>query len=212
MGPAHIRSLAPASFRWFLIQHHLEWYLFNADGNTVFNGTSCGTNTGSPVNVFDGADSLSNPFPNGVVPTFTTAPSGLGNNLGLTLNSILHSQRDPTIYNYNFALEYELPHQVVVTAGYVGSRGLFLPFSSVDLNELSLRQFGQYQSALTNTTVPNQWASILPATNANYQAPTAPLFVAVQPYPQFGNGLYGSGNGIIANGYPAGDSDTVPCK
>jgi hypothetical protein len=180
---------------------------FNSDGNTVFNGTSCGTNTGSPVNVFNGAYSLSNPFPNGVVPTFTTAPSGLGNNLGITLNTVLHTQRDPTIYNYNFALEYELPHQVVVTAGYVGSRGLFLPFSSVDLNELSLGQIAKYQSALTNTTVPNQWESVLPATNANYQSPTVPLYVAVEPYPQFGNGLYGSGNGIIVNGYPAGDSE-----
>jgi hypothetical protein len=180
---------------------------FNSDGNTVFNGTACGTNAGSPVNVFTGAYSLSNPFPNGVVPTFTTAPSGLGNNLGLTLNTVLRSQRDPTIYNFNFALEYELPHQVVVTAGYVGSRGLFLPFSSVDLNQLSLGQIAQYQSALTNTTVPNQWVSILPATNANYQSSTVPLFVAVQPYPQFGNGLYGSGNGIIVNGYPAGDSE-----
>jgi hypothetical protein len=180
---------------------------YNSDGNTVFNGTSCGTNAGGPVNIFNGAYSLSNPFPNGVVPTFTTAPSGLGNNLGISLNTVLHTQRDPTIYNFNFALEYELPHQVVVTAGYVGSRGLFLPFSSVDLNQLSLGQIGQYQSALTNTTVPNQWASILPATNANYQSPTVPLFVAVEPYPQFGNGLYGSGNGVIVNGYPAGDSE-----
>ena len=43
---------------------------------------------------------------------------------------MLHSQRTPTTYNYNFAIEYELPHQVVVTAGYVGSRGLFLPFGN----------------------------------------------------------------------------------
>ena len=53
---------------------------------------------------------------------------------------MLRSQRTPTTYNYNFAVEYELPHQVVVTAGYVGSRGLFLPFSNVDLNQLSLQQ------------------------------------------------------------------------
>jgi len=178
---------------------------FNSDGNTVFNGTSCGTNAGGPVNIFNGPYSLSNPFPNGVVPIFTTAPSGLGNNLGITLHTVLDSQRDPTIYNYNFALEYELPHQVVVTAGYVGSRGLFLPFSSVDLNQLSLGQIAKYKSALTNTTVPNQWESILPATNANYQSPTVPLFVAVEPYPQFGNGHYG--NGIRVGGYPAGDSE-----
>ncbi len=112
---------------------------FNANGNTVFNGTSCGTNTGSPLDDFNVPYSLSNPFPNGTVPTFTSTPSGLANNLGITLNSVLRSQRTPTVYNFNFALEYELPHQVVVTAAYVGSRGLFLPFSRVDLNLLDLQ-------------------------------------------------------------------------
>jgi hypothetical protein len=180
---------------------------YNSDGNTVFNGTSCGANTGSPLNVFTGPYSLSNAFPNGVNPILTTVPSGLGNNLGLTLNTVLRSQRIPTIYNFNLAVEYELPHQVVVTVGYVGSRGLFLPFSSVDLNQLDLGTIAKYQSALTTTTVPNQWAPILPATNANYGSPTVPLFVSVQPYPQFGNGLYGTGNGIIAHGYAAGDSE-----
>jgi len=38
---------------------------------------------------------------------------------------MLHSQRTPTTYNFNFGIEYELPHQVVLSAGYVGSRGLF---------------------------------------------------------------------------------------
>jgi hypothetical protein len=31
--------------------------------------------------------------------------------------------------------------------------------------------------------------------------------VSLQPYPQFGDGNYGNGNGILASGYPAGDSE-----
>jgi hypothetical protein len=34
-----------------------------------------------------------------------------------------------------------------------------------------------------------------------------PLYVALQEFPQFGNGNYGNGNGVIVNGYPAGDSE-----
>ena len=207
-GPSlHVVTGANVNTQGFSSNTNWNGTCFNADGNTVFNGTSCGTNVGSAVNVFNGPYSLSNPFPNGVVPTFTTPPTGLGNNLGISSNTVLRSQRDPTVYNFNFALEYELPHQVVVTVGYVGSRGLFLPFSNVDLNQLDLGTIAKYQSALTNTTVPNQWAATQPSTNANYQSPTVPLFVAVQPYPQFGNGLYGNGNGVIVNGYPAGDSE-----
>jgi hypothetical protein len=151
--------------------------------------------------------SLSDPFPNGVNPQLTSPPSGLGNNLGLLLNTMLRSQRTPTTYNYNFGVEYELPHQVVVSAGYVGSRGLFIPLGSADLNTLDLATIGQYQSSLLNTNVPNTWGAIQPPTNANYGADQVPLWVSLQQYPQFGSGSYGDGNGVIVHGYPGGDSN-----
>jgi Carboxypeptidase regulatory-like domain len=190
---------------------------FNGDGNTVFNGTAAcaGAPAGSPPlspGVYTGSYSLSNPFPNGVVPTFTTPPPGLANNLGVTLSTVLRSQRTPTIYNFNFAVEYELPHQVVVTAGYVGSRGSFLPFTAVDLNTLDLGTIGQYGASLcvdpSNPAcimVPNAGPVSL---NPNFSgATTVPLWATLQQFPQFGNGGYGGGNGVNVNGYPAGDSE-----
>jgi hypothetical protein len=179
----------------------------NGDGNTVFNGTvACTVAGGSSAASFSGPYSLSNPFPNGVNPVFTTAPAGLANNLGITLNTVLRSQRTPTIYNYNFALEYELPHQVVVTAGYVGSHGLFLPFGTVDLNQLDLGTIAKYGTSLCVTndptcqTVPNQWGAL----NPNFSTAFVSPWVALEPYPQFGNGSLG--NGVIVHGAPAGDS------
>jgi hypothetical protein len=181
---------------------------FNADGNTVYNGTS-GCPTPTP-GVYTGPNSLSNPFPNGVIEPFSSPPTGLANNLGITLNSELHSQRTPTTYNYNFGVEYELPHQVVVSAGYVGSRGLFLPFDNVDLNMLDLGTIAKYNTSLCITndpscsTVPNRWANLPGAFNG---LSTVPPWFALQPYPQFGDGSYGSGNGVVVWGYPAGDSE-----
>jgi hypothetical protein len=188
---------------------------FNGDGNTVFNGTTACVNppAGSvPLSpdVFNGAYSLSNPFPNGVVPTFSTPPPGLGNNLGDTLSTVLHSQRTPTIYNFNLAVEYELPHEVVVTIGYVGSRGLFLPFGSVDLNTLDLGTIAKYNTSLcvvsdSTCMVPNAGPVSL---NPNFSgSATVPLWATLQQFPQFGNGGYGGGNGVVVNGYPAGDSE-----
>lgn len=185
---------------------------YNADGNTVFVGSGCNAQAppGSAGN-FTVPYSLSNPFPNGTVPIFTTGPSGLANNFGTTLNTVLPSQRTPTTYNYNFALEYELPHQVVVTAGYVGSRGLFLPFSSVDLSVLSVEQIQHYGASLCVDTsnpqcrmVPNAGPVSL---NPNFTGTAAvPLWAALQPYPQYGDGSYGIGNGVVVNGYQGGDS------
>jgi carboxypeptidase family protein len=180
-----------------------------AGGNTVYNGTSAcaGAATGSPAPSFTGIYSLSNPFPNGVVPTPTSPPSGLANNLGTTLNTVLHSEPTPKTYNFNFGVEYELPHQVIVSAAYVGSRGLFLPLIDVDLNDLDLATIAKYQANLRNATVANQWQAILPPTNANFGSSTVPLFVSLEPYPQFGSGNYGDGQGVIVHGYPGGDSE-----
>ena len=178
---------------------------YNQDPNTIAydcnNFQVCG-DSGNTVLLTP----LNNPFPNGLVPLLHN-PSGLANNLGTSLNTMFQSQRTTTIYNFNFGLEYELPHQVVLSAGYVGSRGLFLPLSNVDIDQLDLGTIGKYQSALLNSTVPNQWANIQPATNANYGSSSVPLWVSVQQYPQFGNGNYGAGNGINVHGYPGGDSE-----
>jgi hypothetical protein len=189
----------------------------NSDGNTVFSGTSCGANTGSPVDNFTVPFSLSNPFPNppgtpgGIVPTFTTAPSGVANNFGVGLSTVLRSQRTPATYNFNFGLEYELPHQVVVSVGYVGSRGLFLPLGGVDLNQLSLQQIQKFGPGLCVDPslpqcqmVPNAGPVSL---NPNFTGQaTVPLWAVLQQFPQYGNGGYNSGS-VVVNGYPGGDSE-----
>lgn len=188
---------------------------FNNDGNTVYNGTSAcaGAAPGSPAPSVTGIYSLTNPFPNGVVPLISH-PTGLANNLGTTLNTVLHSQRTPTTYNFNFGVEYEFPRQVVLSVGYVGSRGLFIPFGQIDLNTLSIATLQKYGASLCVDTsnpacqmVNNTWAPIQPSTNANYGSSTVPLWVSLQEFPQFGNGNYGSGNGVLLNGYPGGDSE-----
>jgi hypothetical protein len=195
-------SLNSDGFATQTIWNATDW---NNDPNTIAydcsNAGVCG-GQGNTIMI----SSLSNPFPSGLVEPIN-APTGLGNNLGTTLNAMLHSQRTATTYNFNFGFEYEFPHQLVLSAAYVGSRGLFLPLESVDLNQLDLGAIGQYQAGLLNNQVPNQWAAIQPPTNANSGSAEVPLWVAVQPYPQFGNGGYGAGNGINIHGYPGGDSD-----
>ena len=181
---------------------------YNADGNTVFNSTAGCTNSNSVT----GCYSLSNPFPSGLVEPIgdTQGPATF---LGGTLATVLHSRPTLTTYNYNFGLEYQLPHDTVASAAYVGSRGLFLPLGSVDLNQLSLETIRAHGTSLcvvpdsTCIMKPNTWEAIQPSTKANFGLPTVPLWVTLQPFPQFGNGGFGGGNGVNVNGYPGGDSD-----
>ncbi len=187
---------------------------FNADGNTVYNGTNqCVGATSGPAPSTTGIYSLTDPFPQGVVPLIAS-PTGLANNLGTLLSTMLHSQRTQETYNFNFGFEYQLPHDIVFSAGYVGSRGLFLPLGNFDANQLPLSVIASNGYSLCVDTsnpncvmVANTWANIQPATNANYGSPTVPLWVSLQQYPQFGSGNYGSGNGINIHGYPGGDSE-----
>ncbi len=181
---------------------------YNANSNSIFNSSSACINNNNPA----GCYSLSNPFPDGVTLPLG-ASLGAANNLGNTLNAVLHSQRTMTTYNFNFGVEYELPHQIILSAAYVGSRGLFLPFSNYDLNELSLQTIASngdqlcLPSSSGCTMVNNQWAAIQPSSNANYGASTVPLWVSLQKYPQFGTGNYGAGNGINIHGFAGGDSE-----
>ncbi len=176
-------------------------------GNSVLYASSLDPSfSGGPAPSSTAPYSLSNPFPAGVVPLIGSS-QGLGTYLGSTLSTMFHSQRTQTTYNFNFGWEYSFPHGIVLSAGYVGSRGLFLPLAGEDLNQLDLGTIAKYQDALLNTQVPNQWAAILPSTNANYGAATVPLWVSLQEFPQFGNGGYGGGNGVIIHGYPGGDSE-----
>jgi hypothetical protein len=161
----------------------------NSNGNTVFNGSNqCDANVAGDVSSVTGPYSLSNPFPTGLVPPSQLKPNGLATNLGSNLTTMLHSQRTMETYNFNFGLEYEFPQQFVLSVGYVGSRGLFLPMT-VDLNQLTLSQINQLGTAGAS---PDQ-------------------FVAAEPFPQFTSGgaisITGQTNGVIVSGYPGGDSE-----
>jgi hypothetical protein len=154
-------------------------------GNTVINNPSCVPGGAASVT---GPYSLSNPFPTGLVPPSQLRPNGLETNLGSNLTTMLHSQRTAETYNFNFGLEYEFPQQIVLSVGYVGSRGLFLPMVA-DLNQLTLSQIQQIGNTL---------------------GPDPQNFLNAEPYPQFNTGaisITGQTNGVIVSGFPGGDSE-----
>ena len=176
-------------------------------GNSVLYGSSLDPNfTGGPAPTPTSPYTVSNPFPTGVTPLIG-ATQGLATYLGSPLSAMFHSQRTQTTYNYNLGWEASFPRGIVLSAAYVGSRGLFLPLAGPDLNQLDLGTIAKYQSALLNTSVPNIWGPIMPSTNAYYGSPTVPLWVALQQFPQFGQDGGCCGSGVTIHGYPGGDSE-----
>ena len=87
-------------------------------------------------------------------------------------------------------------------------------WATLDLNQLDLANIQQYNYSLCVDTSIRiaRWcqtsgrAFSLQRMRTTGSA-TVPLWVSLQQFPQFGNGNYGAGNGVIVHGYPGGDSD-----
>lgn len=160
--------------------------------NTLWNATTTDA-AGNSVML----NSLSNPFPNGVVKP-TNGSLGAATNLGGVLATVLRSQPDPEAYNFNFGLQYELPGGYIASASWVGSRGLH-QVASTDLNQLSLQQIAQYGDHL-NDLVPNPYeAAITDPTSPLYGKSTIPRWQALEAFPQFGSGSPSAGVGVASN-------------
>lgn len=155
---------------------------------------------------------ITNPFPSGITEP-TKGTLGPATNLGNEVNFVPHVAPEMTTYNFNFGVQYEFPHQTIVSVAWVGNRGLHLTFSNnvPDLNELSIETLAANQNTLTNT-VPFPYANAI-------TDPTAPLFgvtqvpewVMLEKYPQFANSppqllSPGGGGGVLDWGATFGSS------
>jgi hypothetical protein len=137
------------------------------------------------------ANSLSNPFPNGVVrPT--------GSSLGLLTQAggnIIFSNPDreiPKVHQYSFGMQRELPGNFKLDLAYVGSRSVdvltndFNVGNARNINVLSAAQLAQCRQnpAFCNAQVSNPFAGLLPGTGLN--GATVQRRQLLLPFPQFG--------------------------
>ncbi len=133
--------------------------------------------------------SLSNPFPNGIVPVAGTTLGALTQYGTASLPTRLRSLRNPKSAQWNLSIQRQLPGKVIAEVSYVGSAGIGLLGGTTDLNQISdsVRALG---ATVLNTRVANPFLTL----PANLQPPvtsalsTATLTIAqlLRPHPQFG--------------------------
>lgn len=150
---------------------------------------------------------LSNPFPNGI---FYGTGSSLGpaTNLGSVLTTVLRTSPDPAAYDFNFGFDYQLPKGYVVSAAWVGSRGLHLNQSNaLDLNTLPLSVIQQYNTSLDNLVHNTYVNAITDPTAAEFGATQITQCQALSTYPQFhGTGAAPCPGGVPISNMAVGDS------
>ena len=126
-------------------------------------------------------NTLSNPFPNGVV--LPPGPSqGLNTLLGQALSVYLQSNHPGYVQQWNFNVQANIWKGVVANAAYAGSKGTGLPLT-LELNQLN-PSYLSMGTALTQL-VPNPfYGQITTGILAN---PTVALNQLLRPFPQFGS-------------------------
>lgn len=133
---------------------------------------------------FQPLDTLSNPFPGGLIQP-SGASLGLATNVGDGVQFTSPKWRNPYVWQYSLGFQYELTQSSLVDVSYVGSRlynlGVSKEYDFLTPQQLSLG------AGYLNQVVPNPFFGVLPANTALGASPTTIQASLLTPYPQFTN-------------------------
>jgi hypothetical protein len=164
-------------------------YITNNPVSTINNG-------GSPNNTLD------NPLPSGLTPAPGRSPNYQQLLLGGPANTLLQNEENGATYQWNFAIQRELPKGVTMEAAYAGLHGSHLPVS-LNINQVPASVLAQAHAdpnCFPNATTAPTSSCFLTKTVANPFPNYATVFTAgsqqystissvklYQPFPQYGS-------------------------
>jgi hypothetical protein len=138
------------------------------------------------------AATLSNPFPNGILPP-SGSSLGLGTFNGQSVNFLNPQMKNPYSLRWDFAVQHEFGHNNLFEVAYIGNHSVHLPINLTQLNGIPR----QYMSTLPTrdqsvistltATVPNPFKGLLP-NSSNLNGSTTALANLLAPYPEFAVG------------------------
>lgn len=172
-------------------------YYFDAGNQTGFSQPTSILTTDNNGNTF--LTDLTNPIPSGTLVQPTGSSLGASTGLGLTLGTIIPSERKVPFYKRaQIGAQRDLGGGWVAEVYFVGSRGEHLPVVR-DLNALPMQYLSTSrirdttQEAFLSANVPNPFVGLLPNTTLN--GANIQRGQLLRPYPQY---LAGAANGAVA--------------
>jgi hypothetical protein len=146
------------------------------------------------------ADTLANPFPNGLVQP-TGSSLGLTTLLGQTLSLYDYNRKNIRNYRWSFGFQHEISRDLQVEVNYVGQHAVNLITSSSSSDSGRVFNAGwngtggtfdqKYYSlgARLNATIPNPFKGLIPQPSA-LAGNTITVAQLLMPFPEFGNITY----------------------
>ena len=169
--------------------------VLQASGTSGSSGTEGYTSSTGEIVTNNGGrtfvSNLSNPFPNGFnLPggPANGATTGAATNIGLGIgDSFFTDYRNPVIQQWNGTIQQELPGQIIIEAGYLGSKGQHLidGESNQTYNQLPASYFSLGNQLQSTNQVPNPFFGIITNPTSSLSQPTIPYSQLLRPYPQY---------------------------
>ena len=130
-------------------------------------------------------NTLSNPFPGGLIEPLNNNPAGLSRFEGQSFNAPIPGQPFTSVQQWNFQVQHQFEQGLSLDAGYAGSKATHLAFSVLQINQLP----DQYLSmgAALLSPVANPFYGALPSSAGTLGLPTVTAAQLLRPYPQFQN-------------------------
>jgi hypothetical protein len=130
-------------------------------------------------------NTLSNPFPGGLIEPLNNNPALLTRFEGQSFNAPIPGGPFASIQQWNFQVQHQFAGGLSVDVGYAGSKATHLSFSVLAINQLPDQYLAQ-GAALLNP-VPNPFYGVLPSSAGTLGLPTVTTEQLLRPYPQFLN-------------------------
>jgi hypothetical protein len=127
---------------------------------------------------------LSNPFPNGVLLPVGNE-GGLLTSVGGPASFNNQDRQSAYLHQYSIDFQRQLPGNMAVAIGYVGTRGENVNYGTININQLTPDVVAQWGAKL-NDKVPNPFYGIA-AAGAFATSTTIARGQLLRPFPQFGN-------------------------
>ncbi|PWU06653.1 MAG: hypothetical protein C5B51_11840 [Terriglobia bacterium] len=130
-------------------------------------------------------NTLSNPFPGGLIQPLNNNPAGLTRFEGQSFNAPIPGQPFTSVQQWNFQVQHQFADGLSLDLGYAGSKATHLAFSVIQINKLA-DQYLSMGAGLLNP-VANPFYGVLPSSAGTLGLPTVTAEQLLRPYPQFLN-------------------------
>lgn len=151
------------------------------------------------------SSTLSNPFPQGILPVVGSSQAGLSQ-IGQSFTATVHERPSSYVEQWMLGIQYSPTHRDIFEASYVGNHGLHMVLSTINLNQLPVQDLALGSAALT-APVANPFFGLaaVAGSGCGLANATVPAFQLMLPMPQYCDSVTNSKANVGFSNYNALD-------